>query len=68
LCGNGEVSEDLIVWAGLQARRCALNRTDRERKSVLFPIRIDNNIFEPWEHLRKAGVPAKGEGDFGGTR
>jgi hypothetical protein len=44
----------------------ALNREDREGKSVLFPIRIDNYIFEPWEHPRKADILAKVVGDFSG--
>lgn len=37
----------------------ALNREDKEKKSLLFPITIDNYIFEEWEHPRKADVLAK---------
>lgn len=45
----------------------ALNREDKEKKSVLFPITIDNYIFEEWEHPRKADVLAKVVGtDFVG--
>jgi TIR domain-containing protein/pentapeptide repeat protein len=42
----------------------ALNREDRERRSVLFPIRIDNFIFESWNHERKDDVLKKVVGDF----
>lgn len=31
---------------------------------VLFPIRLDDYIFEEWEHHRKADVVAKNVGDF----
>jgi hypothetical protein len=31
----------------------SLNREDRECKSLLFPVRIDNYIFDEWQHERK---------------
>lgn len=43
-----------------------LNREDREGKNILFPIRIDNYLFECWEHQRKADVVSKVVGDFRG--
>jgi hypothetical protein len=42
----------------------ALQREDREKKNVLFPIRVDDYIFEGWEHERKADVVKKVVGDF----
>ena len=44
----------------------ALQREDREAKNVLFPIRLDDHIFEVWKHPRKADVVAKVVGDFSG--
>ena len=44
----------------------ALNREDKEHKNILFPIRIDDHIFDKWEHPRKADVLAKVVGDFSG--
>lgn len=44
----------------------ALNREDKEGKNILFPIRIDDYIFEKWEHERKADVVRKVVGDFSG--
>ena len=46
----------------------ALQREDREGKHILFPIRIDNYLFEKWEHERKADVVSKVAGDFRGWR
>ena len=42
----------------------ALNREDREGKNILFPIRIDDYIFDGWEHERKADILKKVVGDF----
>jgi hypothetical protein len=42
----------------------ALQREDREKRDVLFPVRIDNYIFDGWEHHRKADVISKVVGDF----
>ncbi len=42
----------------------ALNREDREGKNILFPIRIDDYVFQKWEHERKADVTRKVIGDF----
>jgi len=44
----------------------ALQKEDREKKEVLFPIRIDDYLFKEWEHPRKADVVAKVAGDFCG--
>lgn len=44
----------------------ALNREDREGKSILFPIRIDDYIFNKWAYHRKADVLARVVGDFSG--
>ena len=42
----------------------ALQREDREQREVLFPIRIDDYLFDKWEHGRKADVKEKVVGDF----
>lgn len=44
----------------------ALMREDKEGKNILFPIRIDDYVFEEWEHPRKADLLAKVVGDFTG--
>jgi hypothetical protein len=44
----------------------ALNREDKEHKNVLFPVTLDDYIFDEWEHPRKADVLAKVVGDFRG--
>jgi len=44
----------------------ALKREDREGKNILFPIRIDDYLFECWEHPRKDDVVTKVVGDFRG--
>jgi TIR domain/Pentapeptide repeats (8 copies) len=44
----------------------ALNREDKEGKSILFPITLDDCIFEEWENARKADVLRKVVGDFRG--
>jgi len=44
----------------------ALNREDKESKNILFPIRIDDYVFDKWEHERKADVLEKVVGDFSG--
>lgn len=42
----------------------ALQREDKEKNQVLFPIRIDDYIFDGWENERKADVVRKVVGDF----
>ena len=42
----------------------ALQREDQEKREVLFPIRIDDYLFDKWDHPRKADVVAKVVGDF----
>jgi hypothetical protein len=42
----------------------ALQREDREHKNILFPITIDDYVFNEWQHARKADVLAKVVGDF----
>ena len=44
----------------------ALQREDKEGKHVLFPIRLDDYLFEQWEHERKADILNKVVGDFRG--
>ena len=44
----------------------ALQKEDREHKNVLFPIRIDDYLFNEWDHPRKADVVSKVIGDFRG--
>ena len=44
----------------------ALNRENNEGKGTLFPIRIDDYIFDAWENERKADVLRKVVGDFSG--
>ena len=44
----------------------ALQKEDREHRNVLFPIRIDDYLFEEWDHPRKADVVSKVAGDFRG--
>ncbi len=46
----------------------ALQREDREKKNILFPVRIDDYLFEKWDHPRKADVVSKTVGDFRGWR
>jgi uncharacterized protein YjbI with pentapeptide repeats len=42
----------------------ALQREDAEKKNVLFPIRLDDYVFDGWQHERKADVVKKVIGDF----
>jgi hypothetical protein len=42
----------------------ALQREDREKKNVLFPLRVDDYLLEKWDHPRKADVVSKVAGDF----
>ncbi|CAG0947848.1 Secreted effector protein PipB2 [Anaerolineae bacterium] len=44
----------------------ALTREDKEGKGILFPIRIDDYIFDKWDNERKADVLRKVVGDFSG--
>ncbi len=44
----------------------ALDREDKQKRNILFPIRIDNYLFDEWGHERKADVVAKVVGDFRG--
>jgi hypothetical protein len=53
---NGSASPDEIERT--------LQREDREKKNVLFPIRMDGYIFDNWEHERKADVVNKVVGGF----
>ena len=45
----------------------ALQKEDREHKNVLFPVRIDDYLFDEWDHPRKADVVSKVIGDFRGS-
>jgi hypothetical protein len=42
----------------------ALQREDLEHRHILFPIRIDEYLFETWKHPRRADVLSKVVGDF----
>jgi len=42
----------------------ALQREDKEKRNILFPVRIDDYIFAGWEHPRKSDVTSKVVGDF----
>jgi hypothetical protein len=44
-----------------------MQKEDRERKGVLFPVRIDDYLFEKWDHPRKADVVSKVVGSSTGT-
>jgi len=44
----------------------ALQKEDREHRNVLFPVRIDDYLFDEWDHSRKADVVSKVIGDFRG--
>ncbi len=44
----------------------ALQREDKEGRNVLFPLAIDDHLFEQWQHPRKADVLSKVVGDFRG--
>ena len=44
----------------------ALQKEDRENTNVLFPIIIDDYLFEKWEHPRKADVVKVVAGNFRG--
>ncbi len=46
----------------------ALQKEDREKRNVLFPIRIDDYLFDEWKHERKADVVSKVVGDFRGWK
>ena len=43
-----------------------MHKEDREHRNVLFPIRIDDYLFDEWDHPRKADVVSKVVGDFHG--
>lgn len=42
----------------------ALRQEDRTGAEVLFPVRLDDYVFKPWEHERKDDVLSKVIGDF----
>jgi len=44
----------------------ALQREDRERVNVLFPVLLDDYLFDEWEHERKVDVRTNVVGDFRG--
>ncbi len=44
----------------------ALQKEDREHRNVLSPIRIDDYLFDEWDHPRKADVVSKVAADFRG--
>jgi len=71
--GSIKIYDKLVVicsWDFLESQSVireierALQREDRENKNVLFPIRIDDHLFEKWQHPRKVDVLTKVVGDF----
>lgn len=42
----------------------ALTREDREARSVIFPITLDDYLFHGWDHPRRVDVLGKVVGDF----
>jgi hypothetical protein len=42
----------------------ALQKENREHRNVLFPIRIDDYLFDEWDYPRKTDVVSKVAGDF----
>jgi hypothetical protein len=62
--------EDAIARENAQkSRDAAKGEPPRLKdKDVLFPIRVDNYIFDGWEHHRKADVTNRTIGDFVGWR
>jgi len=44
----------------------ALKREDEESKNILYPIRMDDCIFDTWQHERKAHVLRNVVGDLSG--
>jgi hypothetical protein len=48
-----------------EVERC-LAREDREGRNILFPISIDDYLFNEWEHARKPDIVQKVVGDFRG--
>ena len=60
---KGLIAQRSRVAAKLNA---PLSREDTEGKSILFPIRIDDYIFDKWDHERKTDVLRKVVGDFSG--
>jgi hypothetical protein len=42
----------------------ALQREERDRKSLLYPIQLDEYIFKSWKHARKPDIVSKVIGNF----
>ena len=64
----------ICSWNSLNSRPVlreierVLQREDKDERSVLFPVRIDDYVFEGWEHARKPDVLSKVIGDFCGWK
>jgi len=56
----------LISGPVLREIERALDREDKEKRNILFPIRIDDFVFEEWQHPRKRDLLTKVVGDFVG--
>ena len=56
----------LVTGPVLREIERALQREDRERSNVLFPVRVDDYLLEQWQHPRKADVLSKVVEDFSG--
>jgi len=42
----------------------ALQREEREKREVSFPVTLDDYVFQAWDHPLKAEILAKVIGDF----
>ena len=61
---HGEPLGEVIIDDVCDEIERALQREGQEKKEILFPIRIDDYLFDKWDHPRKADVIAKVVGDF----
>ena len=60
VCSESSLVSDPV----LRELERALQREEKEKRDVVFPIRLDNFVFDIWESPRKADVTAKVIGDF----
>jgi hypothetical protein len=63
ICSKHSLKSELVI----REIERALQKEDREHRNVLFPIRIDDYLFDEWDHPRKADVVSKVIGDFRGV-
>jgi hypothetical protein len=60
VCSQNSLQSDPV----LREIERALRREDREHKNILFPITIDDYVFNEWEHARRDDVLNKVAGNF----